>query len=786
MNARTQRFAVSVMALAVRGALTAMAAMPLAALAQGEEGDVASLVNPTNFVEIGVINTSADSAKYGEYNGLNKKGADLLGNFGVNGGDAYGQGSGTTRWSVSGYDLGTTSRELGAAVSNQGTWNLGIKYDELRHNITDTYQTPFQGSMGGNTFRLPANFGVINTTAPGARSLTPAQLSDFQTQDVHSDRKNASFSAGYVFNRQWDVKFDFNRLDQSGAKLIASGTDALRLGGHTFAGEDPLILMNPTSYQTDTYNLALNWLGERSYATVSYYASLFHDDFNGLSYNNPFCSNTANCGGATGFQTALPISFMSTPPSNQLHQLNLTGGYSFTPTTKLAGGLSYGRNTQNDSYDGTYTPGKVPGLPVNSLDGRVITKHADLKLTNQTTKDLTLSAGLKYNERDNQTSSNVYRFLRLQDQLTAALVPEFNIPMSNKRFQAEIAGDYRLSNRQNLHLGYEYDQIKRWCDNSLPAGFPLTNPTGTTAAAYYAGGTSCVQVPESKENKLVLGYRLRASDAVSVNAGYSYAKRDADINSSFYNPMQSNSQGFENKGYIAFFDASRKEQMLKAGVNWQAAEKLNIGLNGRYAKDDYEDSTLGVQDGHTGSVNLDATYALSEKNTVSAYATWQERKRDLLTANGNFATAASPRLWTNHLNDRDVTVGIGAKQKGLMGNKLALSEDLTYSQAKTTYSTDSFSWTSGTTVCTAASNLNCGPLPDIKSDLLQLKVTGTYQINKPSQVVMGYIYQRLKATDYFYNPYQYGFTPTSLLPTNQQAPSYSVNGVFVAYNYNFR
>ena len=53
------------------------------------------------------------------------------------------------RWSVTGSDLGTTSRALGATVSNQGHWNFGIGYDELRHNITDTYQTPYLGSHGG-------------------------------------------------------------------------------------------------------------------------------------------------------------------------------------------------------------------------------------------------------------------------------------------------------------------------------------------------------------------------------------------------------------------------------------------------------------------------------------------------------------------------------------------------------------------------------------------------------------------------------------------------------------
>ena len=66
-----------------------------------------------------------------------------------------------------------------------------------------------------------------------------------------------------------------------------------------------------------------------------------------------------------------------------------------------------------------------------------------------------------------------------------------------------------------------------------------------------------------------------------------------------------------------------------------------------------------------------------------------------------------------------------------------------------------------------------------------MRATGKYAFNPSSQLLVGYLYQRLKSNDYYYSAYQYGFTPTSLLPTNMQAPNYSVNTVFVAYRYAF-
>jgi len=62
--------------------------------------------------------------------------------------------------------------------------------------------------------------------------------------------------------------------------------------------------------------------------------------------------------------------------------------------------------------------------------------------------------------------------------------------------------------------------------------------------------------------------------------------------------------------------------MGKAGVNWQVTQKLDLGLNGRYAYDDY-DATLGVQNGQSAGVNVDATYSYTENNSVSAYWSWQ-------------------------------------------------------------------------------------------------------------------------------------------------------------------
>jgi MtrB/PioB family decaheme-associated outer membrane protein len=771
MKTRNENLQLSVLNLAVQGALVAMMAAPTFALAVDDE--VATLTRPTNTIEIGAANVSEKSAKFGEYYGLRDSGGVLIGNFNLGGGsayEAYDGGNGTLRWNVNGKDLGTTSREVDAAVSSQGSWDLSVSFDELRHNLSDSYQTPQQGSMGGNNFTLPATFGTFNAqTNPSARTLDANQRAAFHTEDVGTTRKNTSFAAGFHFSRQLSIHFDYNHLDQNGAKLQGFGNQ----GGAAYAtiasgvgrAEAVAILMAPTNYTTDTFNLALNWVGEKGHLSGSYYGSIFRDGYSSLSWQNPMLQTTGFTGCASGGSCTYQTNVASTAPDNSFHQLNLSGGYLFSSSTKLVGGLSYGRASQNDSYASAVM--QVGGLPQTSLDGSVITTHANLKLTNQTTKDLLLSGGFKYNERDNRTSSNTYRYV----DIGGGNYTGVNTPYSNRKTQFELAADYRLSKDQSLNLAYGHEAIKRWCNNVV-------------------GGAQCVASPASDEDRLGLTYRLKLGDTLKLNVGYTYAERNAEFDHNYKAntgnyAVAATLNGGDYAGYIAYPYASRKQNIVKAGVNWQATDQLELGLTGRYSEDQYE-ATLGVQDGHTASINLDATYSYSENGSVAVYASWQNSKRDLLAgaAGGTPApstTVAPSNVFSNQLFQDSSSVGFNTRH-ALLGGKLELLGDLAYSLDKSHYATQ----VPYLLTCGAAATLSCGDTPDIKSELVTLKLTGSYKLDKHSRVALVYLYQHLKTNDYYYNGYQYGYTPNRVMPTNEQSPNYNVNFLGVSYAYSFQ
>ena len=809
MKVRNSHLKLSIMSLAMIGVFSSM-------YAYADEEEAAALMNPASTVEVEAISVSINSQKFGEYNGLNKQGVVPNGNLNIRGGDAYKDNAngGTQRWVIQGTDLGLSDRSANIGYSDQGNWGVNVGYDELTHNTTSGYQTPYQGSMGGNQFTL-GNFGTVatpssNTTQPGTRSLTSAQLGQFQNVDVSSTRKNSSLTATKIIDQNFNVNFDFNHLDQSGAKLM--GFASTSLFSANIPAEKVSILPNPTNYQTDTVNVALNWQGEKARLTTSYFGSFFRDGYNGVNWQTfmaaPGTSNSMT-------QT------MSTAPSNQLQQLNLNGGYDFSNVTKLAGNLSFGRNTQNSS---TVDSGMMTGVfATPAFNGLVNTSHADLKVTDKSIKDLNLLASYKFDQRNNLSQSSLYSFNQIAASSNGSSAPYSpNTPLSFRNSQIDLGGEYKLTKDQKASLNLTNLQTARWCNQYAVGSYQTTNgATPSSASPNYTvpAGADCVTANYSRSNAVNAGYKIKASDTVDVKLNYIYdirrtttnqnaitamdvsATSNQNINNAAGLPigvrtMYPGQNGGDYVGFQPFFEASRNQQTVKARSTWKATEDLDFGLGGKYSYASYPDSTYGVQNGTAWNLNLDTTFRYAEEGTVTAYAVQQNSSRNLSNYYySNSSTTVGSGAWANNMQNHDTTFGLGLKHGGLMSNKLSLSSDLTYSLGQTFYNTSpgslafstcNQSTTSGTSFCsTGASSGSFGSPPAIRNDLLGIRLGAVYKVDKNSKVGVQYLYQRLLSTDYYYNGLQYGATPTSVMPTNQNSGSYNVNVITLGYTYSF-
>jgi len=769
MNARKNIFRLSVLGLAMVGTVASM-------YAYADEEEAAALKYPTSSVEVEEIYVSAASQKFGEYNGLNRKGGYTNGNLNIRGGGAYkdNENGDTTRWSVIGTDLGLTNRSASVGYADQGNYSVNVGYDALQHNLAPGYQTPYNGSAGSNYFTLPSGVGFpMGTTAasnPNTRNMTPSQLGAFKTVDISTTRQNTSISGTKIIDPTLSANFEFNHLEQTGGKLQSLATSSV--GSTTIPNEVFSILPSPTTYQTDTLTAGLNWQGEKARLSGSYFGSFFRDANNGVQWQT---------WGTTGTPGTSQIQTMSTAPSNQLQQLNLGGGYDFSSVNKLVGNLSIARNTQTTStaYDAfQYQAGYTPS-PFNGL---VNTSHADFKFSNYSVKDLTLSLSAKYDSRDNLSSSNIQRPISI----TGGQGIEANTPLSYKKAQVDLAGDYRITKDQKLNITYSNQNLSRYCNQYAtgPSSTPFTS-------GYIPAGADCVTANFSRTNGLNANYKLKASETVDVKLGYGVSIRQTTWNqqaiatygsgtSGSMAPAAYGYNGGDYLGYRPYFEASQNQQTVKGKVNWQAAEDLSFGLGGNWIYSIYPQSTYGMQSSTLASINFDTAYNYAEKGIATAYVTQQFGNRFL--SDGSTAASGTSRVtntWTNNQQENDITFGLGAKHSGLLADKLSLSGDATYSMGQTAYYTAGGGCTTGTATAT------CGSPGPIINRMASLKFGANYKYDKHSTVGVKYMYQHLYASDYMYNVLVYGGTNYTQMPTNQNAGGYNVNVIAATYTYSF-
>jgi len=689
---------------AVHGAIIAMALTPIVHAADPSVPDSAAraLTSPTDVVEVGAGYVSDRSLKFGQYNGLFNQGIYGIFNFDLRGGGAYDSGD-PTRWRIVGTDLGLDTRNVSGEYGQQGAFRITGSFDQLRSNRSDTYQTPYMGD-GTNTLTLPSTWVVprvpqLSTTAGNFRGLSPvtglapvvvggiltqptatqqatvnstiaADVPAFHNVDLATKRTTEDVGFNYNINSRWDIKASAKHQTRDGVKALnmlslVSGTSAVTLPD----------LIDQT---TDQYNVALNYTGENAFFQAAYYGSVFKNSVGSMTWQNPFIQTPT-------------FSTMSSAPSNEFHQFSLTGGYKFSPTSKLVLNASYGRGTQNDTF--LADPGNSPlGVPVSSLNGRVDWTSFLAKFTARPTKGLNFLASYKYDDRDNRTPVNTYEFYDAGEPKSATASPfnaalglpagtlgsNINIyanrPYSKKVNQATIEGDYAIASGNWLKAGYQYEQIERSCPGSW---------------------INCADAPKTRENTLRAEWRFNAMEDLNGRLGYARSQRTVDYDENawlalvpmanvvpaggattsvlgFFNqtglggfgpvapfvPLQSGDLGifFPNNsalpqglygsrndiheiiGMRRFNMADRDRDKVRSSINWQASERVSVQGALDYNKDNYKNSVFGLTDAQSWALNLDGTFAVNDALSASAYYTYEDQRSQ--SAGASYASGA--------------------------------------------------------------------------------------------------------------------------------------------------
>ncbi len=530
-----------------RGALVAMALTVGADRVSAQVQTAQELTTPSSTVEVGAGGVTDGSYKAGEYNGLEKKGGFAIGNIDWRGGAAF-DSSSALRWRVKGTDLGLETRSLSAEIGAQGRFRFVFGYDELRRNRSDSYQTPYNGA-GTNVLTLPGTWLVptvagsssSNTAvnSVSARGLVPAigaapyistatnsptmgslltptaaqralvaaaaaaDLPLFHNVNLFTKRSRYDVAFAYNFNPKWGIDADFRPEHKDGLKPM--GTVSRNTGG-----DISTVIPDKIDTDHDQVTVSLNARGQHGFGQAAYYGSYFRNHVPFMSWQN----------WAAGAGT---VNTISSAPNNNFSQFTATGGYSFSPTTKLVANGSYGRNTQDDAF---ITNATTPVVPVMSLNGLVVTTALNAKFTAKPARKLSLAAAYKFDNRDNQTAVHIYQYADAEEAPVAnanfpagpnnplgAVVAQnanANRPYSKKVNQATVDADYAVTRTQSIKGGYDFQRINRECPGSW---------------------ISCADAAVTNEHTLKGEWRANAGESVNVRVDYAYAmRRSPDYN----------------------------------------------------------------------------------------------------------------------------------------------------------------------------------------------------------------------------------------------------------------
>lgn len=678
--------AIRASAAAVRAAVVALAAVSAAHAAEDDDL-VRRLTQPTNWIEIGAGYVSQDSFKFGEYNGLFNRGLFGIFNLDVSGGGTYDSGD-PTRWRLVGADLGLETRDFSASYERQGSFRINFGYDELRRNRSDTYQTPYLGA-GTDTLTLPLNWikpivPQVSGSSINFRTLSPAtglapsnvagvatpptaaqqatvnniianDLPDFHNVDLST--KRTAYDGGFSYNidRNWQFKVSARHEKKDGLKPMGAVTSQV--------SEYATIIPDPIDQTTDQYNVSLTYTGEKSFMQIAYYGSVFNNRIDSVTWqdaNDP--TKTAT---------------LSSAPSNDFHQILLTGGYNFSPTTKLVMFGSYARNTQDDAFITNGQNGQFPlGLPASSLNGLVVSTAFNARLTAKPIKGMNVVTAYKFDDRDNQTPVNTYFFqdanearasgasafnaaLGLPDNTLGSNINIYaNRPYSKKLNQFNLDADYAVAKGQVVKAGYEYQQIDRNCDGSW---------------------INCADAPRTRENTLKAEWRANAIENLSGRVAYAYSERRVNYDenaflalvpmanvvpaggatsSAYQYLLQTGLTGFgpvagfpatpltgnaaifspnnnilpqalygsrnninEEVGMRRFNLADRDRNKVRTSLNWDATDKLSFEGSVDYNKDDYSNSVYGLKSAESWALNVDGSYSVNADLSAQAFYT---------------------------------------------------------------------------------------------------------------------------------------------------------------------
>jgi MtrB/PioB family decaheme-associated outer membrane protein len=731
--------------------------------AWADDAAVAELSKPdVAYVDVGAAGVSGDSkdrSLFGQYNGLRKDDAYLMLDF-----DYVKRDDATGTWTiVEGRNLGLTTREVRALYGPQGNWKIYGEYWELTRYYPRTVNSSIQGA---------------GTTTPTITLLpVPGTGSDI---DLKTERKRATVGGEKWFGPHLMIEASFINEDKDGARLWGRGftcpsgaaptptCTALATGANQWA---LLMVPEPISSTTRQIEAKVNYLGDKFTLIGGYYGSFYDNDFGSLvptvngNLNNGLGVPMGTSGGVAltqGLRNILQLP-MALPPDNQAHQFYVDGNYAFTNTTRATFKYAYTRATQNESFSSMGLTGAPPGR--SDLGGRLDTTLAQAGVTSRPIPRLSLLANVRYEDQNDKTPIDLYN---IEGTNTWT-----NGHISHTKSSGKIEASYALPYDLRGTIGFDFEKVDR-------DQFVQTDQVAGLSAL--------------RQNTYERGWRVELRKTMSDNFTGSVSWVTSDrTGSTWLKPLSGASTGvipadpdctsatvggvpnaciYSRTGIFPFIFEDRKRDKVRALADWSPMDKLSLQFSVDYGKDDYTGPTeKGLDHTKLQLYGVDLAYQLSDAVKLTAYYSYSEQTLKVSHSTG----------YIGDLKDKNNTSGIGIIAQA--NPRLKLTGDIMFIRDQNIYGTGLDSLATAAT----QAQFNTGQLfiPDATFRDLRLKLTGTYALQKNSDIRMEIVHDRTKLEEW-----QWGWNGVPFLYSDNTTvnlkPEQNVTYVSLIYTYRWK
>ena len=412
---------------------------------------------------------------------------------------AAGSGNGLYEIDAWGKNVGYRDQRYEAYLSKAGEQYFNFMWDETPHVYSTSGSTLFNTSgnaltlinpnIGTQMFNagLAPGFPTIPSAATAASTAKTNAISTIINQNVVPTnvgirRDTAAVDYRYTPTDNWDIRANYSNMHRTGSQVDS----VLFTDTNNGSRVDVAKPVNDTTQNfgvNGEYSGTSAW-GKKFNAMVGYGGSVYQDNFNNYTVQNPFCSGLV-CAG-NGNLTS-PLAMMSTPPNNQMNGVSGTLGADLPLNSRYMGTVAYSGMRQNDAFL-PFASNGIPGLTmanglpaaslatipaivrtqggvgVTSLDGKINTLLVNNVVTTQITPDLKTKVSYRYYDYNNDTPE-----LHLSDWVIAdaastitaghpVYAPVNSLSLGYIKQNAGAEGTWRPVNSVNVGAAYGYER----------------------------------------------------------------------------------------------------------------------------------------------------------------------------------------------------------------------------------------------------------------------------------------------------------------------------------------